>query len=363
MIPVLLEPVGDPAGVRLGVQRLGAASQVLSDTARLLADAGDGVVAAWEGSAQRLFSLLSGEFASVVSGSSLVTSEFGDSLSRYAGVLEVAQGEVRVCRQRLADLVATTPTGFAPDQAVVNSLVAQANAAHARAVEAARELSGKALELIGGSAAGVVPSAGEQGATGFVSHAHTAGLASPHPAAAGFDVQAGHIQTQINGIMSTFTGYAANSGLYPTTAIVGGSTFDSSIGSPSLDLGASVIGGTSMVVNAPSFGTGMPLVGGHMSPTHGINSGPTYNPALTLIEVGENINRNNAMEIWNRVMPGAVPPVGGSGAILAELLRNGDRLTPQDLAEISILSDGINYGIRTQLLPPGWELVRETTYF
>ena len=219
MIPVLVDPVGDPAGVRVGVGRLVAAAESLSVSARWLADSNQEAVLAWESNAQRLFSIMAETFSQVISGSAGVATEMGNALERYAGVVDQCQGEVRLCQQRLNELAAVTPPGFAPDQGTVNALVSQANNAYARVAQAAKELSAAALWMIGGSSGSSnVPMAGSAPGASFISHAHSAGLASTHPAAAGFDTQNAQIQAQLTGVLNSLAGHSAVSVVQPSGA-------------------------------------------------------------------------------------------------------------------------------------------------
>lgn len=377
MIPLLVDVVGDPVGVRGGARRLVAAAESLSGSARVLSDSNLEAVRAWDGASQRMFSLITEGFSEVVSGAAGIASEFAAALDRYAGVLEVCQGEVRMCRQRLDALAAATPVGMVPDQVSVGVLVGQANDAFARALQAARELAVVAVGLMGSSSgSSVVPVGSDANAT-FVSQAHSVGLAPAHPAAAAFDVQAAHIQSQMNGVMASLAGHTmASSSLYPTSMTIGGSTFDSAISGPVYS-GAGVVGGSTFdsAISASEILPGAGVIGGNtfgssfsaagVFPGAAVIGGGSYsgNPQMALIEAGENISRRNALSIWNRVMPGVPPPVGGSGAILNELLKNGDRLSPGDLAGIGIINDANNFSIRTQLLPPGWELVRMPRFY
>ncbi len=210
MIPLLVDVAGDPVGVRGGARRLVAAAESLSGSARVLSDSNLEAVRAWDGASQRMFSLITEGFSEVVSGAAGIASEFAAALDRYAGVLEVCQGEVRMCRQRLDALAAATPVGMVPDQVSVGVLVGQANDAFARAVQAARELAVVAVGLMGSSGgSSVVPVGSDANAT-FVSQAHSVGLAPAHPAAAAFDVQAAHIQSQMNGVMASLAGHTSS---------------------------------------------------------------------------------------------------------------------------------------------------------
>jgi hypothetical protein len=315
-------------------------------------------------------------FSQVIAGSAGVTTDMSSALNRYAGILEACQGEVRLCRQRLENLVASTPVGMVPDPVAVNAIVGQANDAYARAGQAARELSAAALNLIGGPTSNAVLPAAGDASVSFVSHAHSGGLASTSPSAAAFDVQAANIQAQMSGVMNSLTGLATstptvNAALYPSSTIVGGSNFSVNIGDPGILSGTGVIGGSSFSVNIgdPGILSGAGIIGGINSNvgsggTFGTISAPTYtNPQLALIQAGENISRNNAIKVWQSAMPGVPVPSGSSGDILSQLLRQAPSLTPNELAAVGIINDSNNYGIRTQLLPPGWELVRETSYF
>jgi hypothetical protein len=216
-VPVLNDLVGDPAGVRVEVRRLVDAAESMGSVGRNLSDLNQQAVQAWESNAQRMFSTLADTVSQVIGGSGAVASDMAVALDRYANTLDVCQGDVRVCRQRLQSLVTSTPAGMVPDPAAVNTIVGQANEAYARAGQAARDLSAAALNLMGNPAAhGSLPAPGDASAS-FVSHAHTAGLASGHPSAAAFDVQSGHIQSQMNGVMTSLGGLAstapgANSG-------------------------------------------------------------------------------------------------------------------------------------------------------
>jgi hypothetical protein len=382
--PNVTEPPGDPGGVRAGAARLAEAGSALKATAGQLQAADEETHRVWESTAQRMFSILAEGFTSIIDGSSDIARSFAEALSRYAGILEMSQNDVRQARQRLQSVVAATPVGFSPDQGQVASIMWEVERAHAAAVQASRELSSTALGLLGTQSGAEASFVGSESGASFVSRAHASGLAAGHPSAAAFDAQAALIEQQMGGALVALAGLAAGAPLeggtpsfHPSGTVVGGVSFSSAISMPA-STGPMIIGGSSfssaismpastgpMIIGGSSFSSGIstaPGLGGPMI----IGGGTDYssNPAMILTGVIENRNRSSAAGIWERVLPGVPVPAGSGGEILARLLDvAGDRLTTADLAAIGIVDDTINYGIRTSLLPPGWELVREPAYF
>ncbi len=212
MIPVLAEPPGDPAGIRLAAERLSSAVVEVAAVAKQMAVVDEQVATVWSSQAQKVYSSLSSLFEEVISGSSRVASSFTAALRRHATILEGCLAEIRDCRLRIDDLVAATPPGVAPNPAVLNGLLARANDAYQRARVSAQELSSTATALIGGAGDSSASLTGGSAQATFVSHAHSAGLASTHPSAGAFDAQSAQIQAQLNGVMSNMLGLVTGNG-------------------------------------------------------------------------------------------------------------------------------------------------------
>lgn len=192
-------PSGDPAGVQAAASRISVAADQVRAAGDQLTTTSSEARRAWSSKAQMLFSLLAEGVGELMSGAGDIATEFSEALVRFSHTLEVCQREVQIARDRLDSVWG----GATYDSAAVAAIIAQAERARANAEAAARELSAKALDLMGGSRgtpAGLdLP--GEANAS-FVSHAHSvaSSLAAGRQAAASFDASRAQLEQQLGSV-------------------------------------------------------------------------------------------------------------------------------------------------------------------
>jgi hypothetical protein len=344
MMPTVVAPGGDPAGVRAGAQRLERAAGEMRVVSDRLAVVDEEATRVWQSGAQRLFTTLASSWVQIAAGAADILTAFVEALVRYASVLESCQAEVRQAQHRLQVLVASTPVGFQPDAGAVAAIVGQAQQAVAAAEQAARQLASTASEFIGPVGEPPGPSVGVEAGASFVSRSHALSgeVVSTAPGQA-FDAQAAVIEQQLRSTLDGMVGIGPTAATHATGgSLVGG-----------VDFGSGITSGA-------NAGTGGSMIGGI---DHGFpNSGPTYNPTVRIAEVIENQQRRSAETLWNRIAPGVAPPAtdaaGVRRAILDRLDESGPNPDPLALAGVGILNDGAYISTRIQLLQPGYTLVR-----
>jgi uncharacterized protein YukE len=356
-LPAFSIPPGDPSALRPAVHRLHQTASATRDISKRLGGTNADVARVWQSDAQRVFSVLSSTWVEIASTAANIMERYGDALHRYALSLERAQSEVHQAHQRLQALAAATPVGVPLDAATLASIEAQVRQAGEAARSAGAELASASRDLIGPVSTDQLPARTAATEASFVNRSHT--VASNLSAAAigrNFDAQAAKLNERMHAVHNGLLGLSGRQGVPAPSAtmVVGpsamsGGTIVFTAPPAQQRSGATVTVGPSQLRNPAS--TAMAVIGP-------MRSG---NPALSLMQAATDIQKRNALRIWERAFPGVAPPDTHAGGILREILsRGGSNLDPSILAATSMVGDAVAYSNHTAALPHGWSLVRRT---